>query len=103
MLFEVLEGLPDGTNKYTKNPKMKYHKLENQQLFLKQVASKGIKLVNIGAEDLHDGNGKLILGLTWTLILRYEIHKFGADEAMLLRWVTARTQGYEGVAITNWR
>lgn len=33
----------------------------------------GVPLVNIGAEDICDGNAKLLLGLLWLLILRYHI------------------------------
>ena len=45
--------------------------LENHNVFLSQLKAKSIKLVNIGAEDLAGGDQKLVLGLTWTLILRY--------------------------------
>jgi hypothetical protein len=52
--------------------------------------SGNLSQVNIGAEDLA-GEGpsqrKLVLGLTWTLILRYEIHQFGGNEAELMDWV----------------
>ena len=30
--------------------------------------------VNIGPEDIHDGNKRIILGLIWSLILRYQIN-----------------------------
>jgi len=32
-----------------------------------------IKLVNIRAEDIVDGNPKLILGLIWTIILHFQV------------------------------
>ena len=54
--------------------------LENNEVFLKDVASKGIKLVGIGPENMVDGNKTMILGLTWTLILRYEIQRFGSAD-----------------------
>ena len=62
---------------------------------LAQLKAKSIKLVNIGAEDLASGDQKLVLGLTWTLILRYEIHRFGGNEAELLTWTKdlAETHG----------
>ena len=67
-----------------------------------QVKQRGVRLVNIGGEDLVDGNRTLILGLTWSLILKFEIQKFGADEAQLLKWARARVAEY-GITITGWR
>lgn len=32
-----------------------------------------VKLINIGATDVHDGNLKLILGMIWTLISQFSI------------------------------
>jgi hypothetical protein len=37
------------------------------------VADNGVKLVNIGAEDVHDGKLKLVLGMLWTLISNFSI------------------------------
>ena len=99
-LIEVLSGSLAG--KHHATPKTKYQMLENQGVFLDMLRSKGIRLVNIGNEDLVEGNRTLILGLTWTLILRYEIQKYGADENELLRWVRACTKGYKEVKITSW-
>lgn len=31
--------------------------------------------MNIGGKDIHDGNLRLMMGLIWTIILRYEINK----------------------------
>eukprot|EP00965_Chrysotila_dentata_P203944 6182045-Pleurochrysis_carterae.AAC.5 len=76
--------------------------LENQQTFLNLVTSNKIKLVNIGAEDLSEGKPTLVLGLTWTLILHFEIHKYSTDEQQLLRWVRAKTSGYDEVSIQSW-
>jgi len=100
MLYEELSGTL--VKKYSKKPPSRFQKLENQNIFLKSLKEKGIRLVNIGAEDLVDSNRTLICGLTWTLILRYEIQKYGANESELLRWVKACTAGYKGVNITTW-
>ena len=32
-----------------------------------------MRLESIGAEDITDGNPRLILGLIWTIILRFQI------------------------------
>ena len=97
LLLEVLTSTT-GT-KYNKKPKSQFQRLENCQTFLDLVKARGVKLVNIGAEDLHDGKKKLVLGLTWTLILKYEIHQFGIDENMILKWVRLRVGEIE---VTSW-
>ena len=33
-----------------------------------------VRLESIGAEDIVDGNPRLILGLIWTIILRFQVH-----------------------------
>ena len=67
-LIEALTGELAG--RYNRKPKNQYQHLENQLTFIGQVKAKGLRLVNIGAEDLAAGERKLVLGLTWTLILR---------------------------------
>jgi hypothetical protein len=44
---------------------------------LSVLREEGVPLVNIGAEDICDGNPKLLLGLLWLLILRYHIAQAG--------------------------
>jgi len=98
--IQLLEVLSDSScGKYNKKPKSKFMMLENQNVFLSQLKAKSIKLVNIGAEDLAGGDRKLVLGLTWTLILRYEIHKFGGNEAELLTWTKDLVQEHYGVSL----
>mmetsp|Transcript_27072 Transcript_27072/g.64442 ORF Transcript_27072/g.64442 Transcript_27072/m.64442 type:complete len:1509 (-) Transcript_27072:202-4728(-) len=99
-LIELLSASVAG--KYNKSPSSRFQMLENNGAFLAQLKSKNIRLVNIGPEDLTAGNRTLILGLTWTLILRYEIQKFGAEVDELLRWVKLCTKNFEGVDVTNW-
>jgi filamin len=71
-LLEIL-GNEDVLPKANKKAKLKLQKVENLNTCLKYIKAKNIKLVGIGAEDVHDGNIKLILGLIWTLILRFQI------------------------------
>lgn len=48
-------------------------KCENVHKCLEFIKGRGVQLFNIGAEDIVDGNLKLILGMVWTLILRFTI------------------------------
>lgn len=78
--------------RYNKNPRMRIQKAENVNKALEFINSRGVKLTNIGPEglsradpivipslsssyltDIIDGNLKLILGMIWTLILRFTI------------------------------
>ncbi|GBP27213.1 Spectrin beta chain, non-erythrocytic 5 [Eumeta japonica] len=73
-----------------------------------------VRLESIGAEDIVDGNPRLILGLIWTIILRFQIQeieidvdeenesseKKSAKDALLL-WCQRKTNGYHGVHIHN--
>lgn len=76
--------------RYNKNPRMRIQKAENVNKALEFITSRGVKLTNIGPEglwmymstrltiktialDIIDGNLKLILGMIWTLILRFTI------------------------------
>ena len=53
--------------------KMRFHKIANVNKALDFIASKGVKLVSIGAEEIVDGNVKMTLGMIWTIILRFAI------------------------------
>lgn len=72
-LIQIISGKK--IKKWKKKPKMMAQKLENLNKALTFVKKEGITLVNIGANDINSGNTKIILGLIWTLILRYQINK----------------------------
>ncbi|XP_017959523.1 dystonin isoform X23 [Drosophila navojoa] len=109
-LLEVLSGehLP------REKGKMRFHMLQNAQMALDFLRFKNIKLVNIRAEDIVDGNPKLTLGLIWTIILHFQISDIvvgkednvSAREA-LLRWARRSTARYPGVRVndftSSWR
>ncbi|KAG0425017.1 hypothetical protein HPB47_027792, partial [Ixodes persulcatus] len=67
-LLEVLSGetLP------REKGRMRFHMLQNVQTALNFLRYRKIKLVNIRAEDIVDGNPKLTLGLIWTIILHFQ-------------------------------
>lgn len=90
-LLEVISE--DPMPRYNKHPRIINQKIENCLIALKFIAAHDIKLVNIGAEDLADGNQKLNLGLIWTLILRWQIKSRGNDSGAkteLLKWVQSK-------------
>lgn len=62
-------------------------------------------MTNIGAEDVVDGNRKIILGLIWTLILRFTINDINeegmtAKEGLLL-WCQRKTACYDEVDVRD--
>ncbi|EEB09417.2 alpha-actinin [Schizosaccharomyces japonicus yFS275] len=98
-LIQLMEIIGDESlGRYTRNPRLRVQKVENVNKALDYIKSKGIPLTNIGAEDIVDGNLKLILGLLWTLILRFTIADISeegltAKEGLLL-WCQRKTVEY---------
>ncbi|ELP83617.1 Gelation factor, putative [Entamoeba invadens IP1] len=90
-LFEALRKMKVNF-KYNRNPKMRVARLENTEQALKFIIADGVHLVNIDAQNICDGNLKLILGLLWTLILKYQIskNKMDASRNALLEWVNSK-------------
>ena len=89
-LLEIITGEEIG-RKYCRVPRIWIQQLENCSLAVSFTSAR-VKLVGIGAENIVDGNPTLILGLIWTIILRFHIQGGGiigeetrSDE--LLRWV----------------
>ncbi|OXU24388.1 hypothetical protein TSAR_010294, partial [Trichomalopsis sarcophagae] len=76
--------------KWNPNPVNQHHYLENVSTALKAVEADGVKLVNIGNVDIVNGNLKLILGLIWSLIVRYQIGKSKfPPRKLMLSWLKA--------------
>lgn len=110
MLCNLMEIISNKKIKrWNTKPRMIVHKLENLNKALTFIQSEGIKIVNIGANDIIDGNLKIILGLIWTLILRYQINKGGDSKgakAELLEWVNKQIAPYHIKAknfTTDWQ
>jgi hypothetical protein len=87
-LLEVLSN--ESLGRYASSPKLRVQKFENVNKSLEYIKSRGIQMTNIGAEDVVDGNRKIILGLIWTLILRFTISDINqegmtAKEGLLLK------------------
>ncbi|KAJ3613539.1 hypothetical protein NHX12_019786, partial [Muraenolepis orangiensis] len=87
--------------------------LENVDKALQFLKEQRVHLENMGSHDIVDGNHRLILGLIWTIILRFQIQDIvvetgqadqkqtrSAKDALLL-WCQMKTAGYPNVNITN--
>ncbi|XP_027827729.2 spectrin beta chain, erythrocytic isoform X2 [Ovis aries] len=107
-LLEVLSGemLPKPTK-----GKMRIHCLENVDKALQFLREQRVHLENMGSHDIVDGNHRLVLGLIWTIILRFQIQDIvvqtqegretrSAKDALLL-WCQMKTAGYPHVNVTN--
>jgi len=91
--------------KYEKKPKIRIQKVGNVSTGLQFLKSQKINLVNISAEDIVDENLKLILGLIWTIIQKFQIddiseEQLSAKEALLL-WCQKKTAGYKDCKVEN--
>uniref|UniRef100_A0A8C9VUF3 Actinin alpha 3b n=1 Tax=Scleropages formosus TaxID=113540 RepID=A0A8C9VUF3_SCLFO len=102
LLLEVISG--ERLPKPDKG-KMRFHKIANVNKALDFIASKGVKLVSIGAEEIVDGNVKMTLGMIWTIILRFAIQDISVEETSakegLLLWCQRKTAPYRNVNVQN--
>ncbi|XP_052273606.1 alpha-actinin-like isoform X1 [Dreissena polymorpha] len=102
LLLEVISGeqLPKPDR-----GKMRFHKIANVNKALDFIATKGVKLVSIGAEEIVDGNVKMTLGMIWTIILRFAIQDITVEELTakegLLLWCQRKTAPYKNVNVQN--
>jgi hypothetical protein len=95
----------ESLGRYASRPKLRVQRFENVNKSLDFIKSKGIQMTNIGAEDVVDGNSKIILGLIWTLILRFTISDINeeglsAKEGLLL-WCQRKTACYDEVEVRD--
>ncbi|CAF0773539.1 unnamed protein product [Adineta ricciae] len=107
-LLEILSGerLPKATR-----GKMRIHCLENVDKAIMFLQEQHVHLENIGAHDIVDGNSSLILGLMWTIILRFQIQDITIEEYestetksakdALLLWCQMKTADYSNVNVRN--
>lgn len=59
---------------------MRIHCLENVDKALQFLKEQRVHLENMGSHDIVDGNHRLVLGLIWTIILRFQVGS-GGEEA----------------------
>ncbi|GAA5962747.1 hypothetical protein JCM21900_001185 [Sporobolomyces salmonicolor] len=102
-LVEVLTEVSLG--RYNREPHHRVQKMENAKQALERIKEMGVHLTNIGPEDIVDGNRKLILGMIWSLVLRFSIADINeegshAKEGLLL-WCQRKTAPYEEVEVKD--
>lgn len=106
-LIALLEIISDETFpfKFEKKPNLRIQKVGNVGHALNFIKKKGVNLAGIAAEEIVDGNLKMILGMIWTIILRFQIQDISLEELSardaLLLWCQRKTAGYEGVNVRN--
>lgn len=106
VLIHLLEILSqESLGRYAAKPKLRVQRFENANIALDFIKGRKIQLTNIGAEDIVDGNRKIILGLIWTLILRFTINDINdqglsAREGLLL-WCQRKTACYNEVSVQD--
>jgi actinin alpha len=110
-LIKLVENISEETlGKYHKNPTSRIQKIENINLPIKYinsfVASIGIKNT-YSAENIIDQDKQFILGMVWTLILRFSINECSEGDMTakegLLQWAKKKVaEGSNGtVDVTN--
>mmetsp|Transcript_52280 Transcript_52280/g.131261 ORF Transcript_52280/g.131261 Transcript_52280/m.131261 type:complete len:917 (-) Transcript_52280:79-2829(-) len=107
-LPQFLECITGKALKYDKKPHSRINIIQNLGISLKVINEDlGVKLVAIGAEDIADGQLKLILGMLWSMFRRLKLSVIEVDgeksELGLLSWIRTMTEGYDGVNITTFK
>ncbi|CEG76749.1 hypothetical protein RMATCC62417_11606 [Rhizopus microsporus] len=102
-LLEIIGG--ESLRPYNQHPTMIFQKMENVNKALDFIKSRGVALTNIGAEDIVNKNLKLVLGMLWTIILRFTIADINQDgknaKEGLLLWCQRKTASYEEVDVQD--
>ncbi|KAK8884631.1 hypothetical protein M9Y10_043747 [Tritrichomonas musculus] len=114
-LAEILTGKEAPSN-WAHNPKHIAQMVTNNDMAIDMFTRDGVQFVGISGKDIHDSKEKLVLGLVWTLILRYSIgqsidtdSKVNSTSAVsssassknnkdaLMQWAIERTENYPNI------
>jgi hypothetical protein len=110
ILIKLLEILT-GKEIKAENGQFKVHHMSNVNIVLSILRENGIRLINISAIDIVDGNPKLILGLVWNIIQHWQvrdvlrahvsdIHTTNLENT-LLTWCQNSTKDYKNINIKD--
>lgn len=106
LLYQLLECISgQKLPRIMTNPRMRLQKIQNLNVCLDFIARSGVRLIGISSEEICDHNQKLILGMVWTLILRFEIQDISIEDLTakegLLYWCQKKTAGYRDVHVKD--
>eukprot|EP01096_Ripella_sp_DP13-Kostka_P018287 TRINITY_DN984_c0_g1_i1.p1 TRINITY_DN984_c0_g1~~TRINITY_DN984_c0_g1_i1.p1 ORF type:complete len:550 (-),score=301.89 TRINITY_DN984_c0_g1_i1:306-1955(-) len=94
-LLEVLHGSPV-EGRYYKNPKSRPYKIDNVNFALSFIRDAfKVKLIGCSAEDIVDGNLKIILGMLWRLIQKFHFSTDSVSRQSLLAWCRKITEKFQ--------
>ncbi|OQV19328.1 Dystrophin [Hypsibius exemplaris] len=106
----ALVELITGSKVVVEKGKTRLHFVCNITKALEVLEQHEIKLVNISADDIEDGNSKLTLSLTWAIIQHYYVKRLGGTvsdlrinnlDKTLLCWCQLACKGYPHVDVKN--
>ncbi|EGD78759.1 actinin [Salpingoeca rosetta] len=104
-LLALLEIISDEALPKPSRGTMRIHHVENVGKAMKFIQEKKVDVSSIGPEEVVDSNLKMILGLIWMLILRFEIQDISEDQLnakdALLLWCQRKTEPYSNVEVQN--
>ena len=114
-LAEILTG-KEAPNNWAHNPKHIAQMVTNSDMAIDMFTKDGVQFVGISGKDIHDSKEKLVLGLVWTLILRYSIGQsiindnkvnttsttsstalLKNNKDALMQWAIDRTENYPNI------
>ena len=83
-------------------PRNKFEEVANLDACLKYLAARGVNHIShISAADLYTGDSAKIVGLTWALVLHYDLADLSSAPAELLGWVASVTAGVPGIDLPS--
>ena len=94
--------------KLNPKPVFKIQKVNNLAVVFNFIKEQGIRLENMGPEDVANGNLKMVLGLLWTLISHYQVRNLGGGDEhsksdnrkLVLGWIN-KIVGALGFSVSN--
>jgi len=103
LLMKLMNSLYDVSmpRRYKKTPKNRVEKLDNVNQAMKMLAKAEVKTTNLKQVNLLDGDFRMMCGMTWNIILDYNIKGISVEDTTakqgLLIWCRKKTQGYKPI------